>query len=81
MSDTPANPPAPKTNLPFSEREALLYHSAGRPGKIEIVASKPMATQRDLRSLIHLGLRCRCKPSLTIPRPPMIIPRRVIWWP
>src|SRR5688572_6987904 len=32
----------------FSEREALLFHSHGRPGKIEIVASKPMATQRDL---------------------------------
>ena len=32
----------------FSDREALLYHSQGRPGKIEIIASKPMATQRDL---------------------------------
>ena len=32
----------------FSDREALLYHEYGRPGKIEIVASKPMATQRDL---------------------------------
>lgn len=32
----------------FSEREALLFHSEGRPGKIEIIASKPMATQRDL---------------------------------
>jgi len=32
----------------FSEREALFFHSTGRPGKIEIIASKPMATQRDL---------------------------------
>ena len=32
----------------FSEREALFYHETIRPGKIEIVASKPMATQRDL---------------------------------
>ncbi|RMF07851.1 MAG: NADP-dependent malic enzyme [Alphaproteobacteria bacterium] len=31
-----------------TEREALLFHSKGRPGKLEIVASKPMATQRDL---------------------------------
>src|SRR3546814_3917024 len=30
------------------EREALDFHSTGRPGKIEIVATKPMATQRDL---------------------------------
>ncbi|HKX35489.1 MAG TPA: NADP-dependent malic enzyme, partial [Rhizorhapis sp.] len=37
-----------KANVEFSEREALLFHSHGRPGKIEIVASKPMATQRDL---------------------------------
>jgi len=34
--------------LQFSEREALDFHSQGRPGKIEIIASKPMATQRDL---------------------------------
>ncbi len=32
----------------FTAREALFYHEAIRPGKIEIVASKPMATQRDL---------------------------------
>ncbi len=37
-----------KAAIEFSEREALLFHSAGRPGKIEIIASKPMATQRDL---------------------------------
>ncbi len=37
-----------EANVQFSEREALLFHSSGRPGKIEIVASKPMATQRDL---------------------------------
>ena len=36
------------STVQFSDREALLYHSSGRPGKIEIVASKPMATQRDL---------------------------------
>lgn len=36
------------SNLQFSEREALLFHSEGRPGKLEIIASKPMATQRDL---------------------------------
>jgi malate dehydrogenase (oxaloacetate-decarboxylating)(NADP+) len=36
------------SNVQFSEREALLFHSQGRPGKIEIIASKPMATQRDL---------------------------------
>ncbi|MCA1654176.1 MAG: NADP-dependent malic enzyme [Sphingomicrobium sp.] len=37
-----------ESNVTFSEAEALDFHSRGRPGKIEIVASKPMATQRDL---------------------------------
>jgi len=37
-----------RSNVEFSEREALFFHSTGRPGKIEIIASKPMATQRDL---------------------------------
>ena len=35
-------------NTSFTDREALFYHETGRPGKIEIVASKPMTTQRDL---------------------------------
>ncbi|MFO1255293.1 MAG: NADP-dependent malic enzyme [Sphingomonadaceae bacterium] len=37
-----------ETNVRFTEREALFYHKTIRPGKIEIIASKPMATQRDL---------------------------------
>ena len=37
-----------ESNVTFSEAEALEFHSRGRPGKIEIIASKPMATQRDL---------------------------------
>ncbi len=36
------------SKVQFSDREALFFHSTGRPGKIEIIASKPMATQRDL---------------------------------
>ncbi|MFA7441303.1 MAG: NADP-dependent malic enzyme [Sphingomonadaceae bacterium] len=32
----------------FSDREALLFHAGQRPGKIEIIASKPMESQRDL---------------------------------
>ena len=38
----PANRPT------FTDQEALLFHSQGRPGKLEVVATKPMATQRDL---------------------------------
>src|SRR5688500_7099447 len=36
------------SNIKISREEALEFHSRGRPGKLEIVASKPMATQRDL---------------------------------
>jgi malate dehydrogenase (oxaloacetate-decarboxylating)(NADP+) len=39
MSDTSAR---------VTDQEALLLHSSGRPGKIEIVATKPLTTQRDL---------------------------------
>ncbi|MGZ3265394.1 MAG: NADP-dependent malic enzyme [Croceibacterium sp.] len=39
---------ADETNSSFTTREALFYHETGRPGKIEIIPSKPVATQRDL---------------------------------
>jgi malate dehydrogenase (oxaloacetate-decarboxylating)(NADP+) len=32
----------------FTDQEALQFHSQGRPGKLEVVPTKPMATQRDL---------------------------------
>ncbi|MFL6765874.1 MAG: NADP-dependent malic enzyme, partial [Sphingomicrobium sp.] len=37
-----------ESNVKYTEAEALDFHSRGRPGKLEIIASKPMATQRDL---------------------------------
>ena len=37
-----------RTRPTISDQEALDFHAMGRPGKIEIVATKPMATQRDL---------------------------------
>jgi malate dehydrogenase (oxaloacetate-decarboxylating)(NADP+) len=36
------------SDVQFTAEEALDFHAMGRPGKIEIVATKPMATQRDL---------------------------------
>ena len=35
-------------DIKISRSEALDFHSRGRPGKLEVIASKPMATQRDL---------------------------------
>jgi malate dehydrogenase (oxaloacetate-decarboxylating)(NADP+) len=37
-----------ESNVKYTEKEALDFHSKGRPGKLEVIASKPMATQRDL---------------------------------
>src|SRR5881398_3502792 len=37
-----------ESNIRYTDAEALDFHSRGRPGKIEIIATKPMATQRDL---------------------------------
>jgi len=32
----------------FTDEEALAFHAGPKPGKLEIRATKPMATQRDL---------------------------------
>jgi len=37
-----------ESNVKYTEAEALDFHARGRPGKVEIIATKPMATQRDL---------------------------------
>jgi malate dehydrogenase (oxaloacetate-decarboxylating)(NADP+) len=44
----PATPPGRSKRPHFTDQEALLFHSEGRPGKLEVIATKPMATQRDL---------------------------------
>ncbi len=40
--------PAAKTRLAVTDQEALQFHAQGKPGKLEVVPTKPMATQRDL---------------------------------
>src|ERR1700733_11804513 len=44
----PAKPPSGPSRPTFTDLEALQFHSVGRPGKLEVIATKPMATQRDL---------------------------------
>jgi malate dehydrogenase (oxaloacetate-decarboxylating)(NADP+) len=53
----------------FTEKEALLYHSRGRPGKLAVVATKPMATQRDLSLAYSPGVAA---PVLAIARDPSV---------
>ncbi|HEX9904148.1 MAG TPA: NADP-dependent malic enzyme [Propylenella sp.] len=37
-----------KAAFSFTDQEALNFHAHPRPGKLEVIATKPMATQRDL---------------------------------
>ncbi len=42
------------------DREALLMHASGRPGKFEIHATKPLITQRDLSLAYSPGVAAPC---------------------
>lgn len=44
----------------FTKEDALLYHSQGRPGKIEVVPTKPHSTQRDLSLAYSPGVAEPC---------------------
>jgi len=65
---TQKKPPAPERLL-FTDKEALLFHSRGRPGKLAIVATKPMATQRDLSLAYSPGVAA---PVLAIAQNPSL---------
>jgi len=43
-----SKPPQKAARPSFTDEEALQFHSRGKPGKLEITPTKPMATQRDL---------------------------------
>jgi malate dehydrogenase (oxaloacetate-decarboxylating)(NADP+) len=43
-----------------SNQEALDYHSSGRPGKIEVIPSKPTSSQRDLALAYSPGVAVPC---------------------
>lgn len=45
---TDDTPPTRRKRPTFTDQEALQFHAQGRPGKLEVVPTKPMATQRDL---------------------------------
>jgi malate dehydrogenase (oxaloacetate-decarboxylating)(NADP+) len=43
-----------------TDEEALLLHSSGRPGKLEITPTKPLTTQRDLALAYSPGVAVPC---------------------
>jgi len=53
-----------------TDKEALLFHSRGRPGKLAVVATKPMATQRDLSLAYSPGVAA---PVLAIAKDPSLV--------
>src|SRR5210317_1731946 len=44
----------------ITREEALFYHSCGRPGKIEVVPTKPHSTQQDLSLAYSPGVAEPC---------------------
>src|SRR6187431_3078907 len=51
----------------FRKQDALDYHSQGRPGKIEVIPTKPYSTQRDLTLAYSPGV---AEPCLEIEKDP-----------
>ncbi len=54
-------------NAKSKKDEALLYHSEGRPGKIEVIPTKPYSTQKDLSLAYSPGV---AEPCLAIENDP-----------
>ncbi len=52
---------APGKRQSVTDQEALQFHARGRPGKLEIVPTKPMATQRDLSLAYSPGVAAPVK--------------------
>jgi malate dehydrogenase (oxaloacetate-decarboxylating)(NADP+) len=46
--------------MPVTKQEALEYHQGDRPGKVEVVSSKPCRTQRDLSLAYTPGVAIPC---------------------
>lgn len=43
------------------DKAALIYHQEPKPGKLEVVATKPLATQRDLALAYSPGVAAACR--------------------
>ena len=63
------NPKTRRGRPTFTDQEALDFHSRGKPGKLEIVPTKPMATQRDLSLAYSPGVAV---PVLAIAKDPAL---------
>ncbi len=50
-----------KTGTNNFDQEALEYHSRGKPGKIEVISSKPCVSEKDLSLAYSPGVAAPCK--------------------
>ena len=64
-----------------SAQEALEFHAMGRPGKLEINPTKPMATQRDLSLAYSPGVAVPVRPSPATPAGRSTTRRAATWSP
>jgi malate dehydrogenase (oxaloacetate-decarboxylating)(NADP+) len=60
MEQRPSKPGGENRRILSLYDEAMLFHSQGRPGKLEITPTKPMATQRDLSLAYSPGVAAPC---------------------
>src|SRR5579862_4300603 len=64
MADDPPN----RAKRPsITDQEALQFHARGRPGKLEIIPTKPMTTQRDLSLAYSPGVAVPVKAIHAVP--------------
>ena len=64
----------------FTDEEALAFHRYPTPGKIAIIATKPMATQRDLSLAYSPGVAVPVLAIAEDPDRPTTTPPRATWW-
>ena len=50
-----------KRNYSDLDKDSLIMHRTGRPGKVEVVATKPLTTQRDLALAYSPGVAAACE--------------------
>jgi malate dehydrogenase (oxaloacetate-decarboxylating)(NADP+) len=61
MSTTPSSKNASNNAAANMNKEALEYHSRGRKGKIEVIPTKPVSTQKDLTLAYSPGVAEPCR--------------------
>lgn len=63
----------------MDKNEALRYHAEGRPGKIEVIPTKPHSTQHDLSLAYSPGVAAPCLEIQKIRQMHIAIQLKVIW--